>query len=271
MRLVTAASRWRSSVRRSKFLRFAMRMNKNRTSIAGHKLSKFLKIIDEIRRRLNAGKITFGFANARTGSEPPSSSRRERNVLWNPDPPRLPVLLPVRKSRPGGDRAAYEGDEIAPPMRVMKSRRLICTPRPRTVCIVAAQSYTGKALTNVRFSNRPLGVKRFQTAHHYSVDVAHGLVLLFGSLSQGCSENPWNGAGKATLYQRRRMTSRPVRETFLFRTVAPLEKKPNCKTARVRHARISIVERADRRTAGHVLSKDGARRLAVTSPSCAKA
>src|SRR5258706_8840563 len=34
--------------------------------------------------------------------------------------------------------------------------------------------------SNVRFSNRPFGVKRFQTIHHHSVDVAHGLVLLFG-------------------------------------------------------------------------------------------
>ena len=33
---------------------------------------------------------------------------------------------------------------------------------------------------HVRFSNRPFGVKRFQTIHHCSVDVAHGLVLLFG-------------------------------------------------------------------------------------------
>jgi hypothetical protein len=31
-----------------------------------------------------------------------------------------------------------------------------------------------------RFSNRPFWVKRFQTIHHCSVDVAHGLVLLFG-------------------------------------------------------------------------------------------
>jgi len=31
-----------------------------------------------------------------------------------------------------------------------------------------------------RFSNRPFGVKHFQTVHRYSVDVAHGLVLLFG-------------------------------------------------------------------------------------------
>ncbi len=33
---------------------------------------------------------------------------------------------------------------------------------------------------NVRFSNRPVGVKRFQTIHLCGVDVAHGLVLLFG-------------------------------------------------------------------------------------------
>src|ERR1039458_5043415 len=35
-------------------------------------------------------------------------------------------------------------------------------------------------LANVRFSNRPFGVKRFQPIHHYNVDVAHGLALLFG-------------------------------------------------------------------------------------------
>jgi hypothetical protein len=33
---------------------------------------------------------------------------------------------------------------------------------------------------NVRFSNRPVGVKRFQAIHRYSVDVSRGLVLLFG-------------------------------------------------------------------------------------------
>ena len=35
-------------------------------------------------------------------------------------------------------------------------------------------------LCNVRFSNRPFRVKHFQTIHHCSVDVAHGLALLFG-------------------------------------------------------------------------------------------
>jgi len=36
------------------------------------------------------------------------------------------------------------------------------------------------ALQPVRFSNRSVGVKHFQTIHHHSVDVAHGLALLFG-------------------------------------------------------------------------------------------
>src|SRR6478752_406561 len=49
---------------------------------------------------------------------------------------------------------------------------------------------------HVRFSNRPFGVKRFQTIHHYSVDVAHGLVLLFGmapgALPSWDSRTRWN-------------------------------------------------------------------------------
>src|SRR5476649_2752051 len=49
---------------------------------------------------------------------------------------------------------------------------------------------------NVRFSNRPFGVKHFQTIHHCSVDVAHGLVLLFGSgtkaLPSWDSKTRWN-------------------------------------------------------------------------------
>jgi hypothetical protein len=51
------------------------------------------------------------------------------------------------------------------------------------------------APTNVRFSNQPFRVKRFQTIHHYSVDVAHGLALLFGIGTKGPSimgfEDEW--------------------------------------------------------------------------------
>jgi hypothetical protein len=49
---------------------------------------------------------------------------------------------------------------------------------------------------DVRFSNRPFGVKRFQAIHHSSVDVAHGLVLLFGlgtkALPSWDSKTRWN-------------------------------------------------------------------------------
>src|SRR5258705_8604019 len=43
------------------------------------------------------------------------------------------------------------------------------------------------ATVDVCFSNRPFGVKRFQTIHHHSVDVARGLVLLFGIGTKGPS------------------------------------------------------------------------------------
>ena len=49
---------------------------------------------------------------------------------------------------------------------------------------------------HVRFSNRPFGVKRLQTIHRCSVDVAHGLVLLFGigtkALPSWDSKTRWN-------------------------------------------------------------------------------
>src|ERR1700688_1993113 len=50
--------------------------------------------------------------------------------------------------------------------------------------------------SHVRFSNRPFGVKHFQTIHRCSVDVAHGLVLLFGigtkALPLWDSRTRWN-------------------------------------------------------------------------------
>ena len=50
--------------------------------------------------------------------------------------------------------------------------------------------------SDVRFSNRPFGVKHFQTIHHFSVDVARGLALLFGlgtkALPSWDSRTRWN-------------------------------------------------------------------------------
>ena len=42
------------------------------------------------------------------------------------------------------------------------------------------QTHLARMSLYVCFSNRPFGVKRFQTIHHHNVDVARGLVLLFG-------------------------------------------------------------------------------------------
>jgi hypothetical protein len=51
-------------------------------------------------------------------------------------------------------------------------------------------------MADVRFSNRPFGVKRFQTIHHCCVDVARGLVLLSGigarALPLWDSRTRWN-------------------------------------------------------------------------------
>jgi hypothetical protein len=44
----------------------------------------------------------------------------------------------------------------------------------------ASQAAFRKRTSDFRFSNRPFEVKHFQTVYHCSVDVAHGLVLLFG-------------------------------------------------------------------------------------------
>jgi hypothetical protein len=54
----------------------------------------------------------------------------------------------------------------------------------------------GDTARDVRFSNRPFRVKRFQTIHHDGIDVAHGLALLFGigtkALPSWGSKTRWN-------------------------------------------------------------------------------
>jgi hypothetical protein len=58
-------------------------------------------------------------------------------------------------------------------------------------------SAVSMSLTGSRFfSNRPFGVKRFQTIHLCGFDVAHGLALLFGlgtkALPSWDSKTRWN-------------------------------------------------------------------------------
>src|SRR6266481_8044821 len=57
-------------------------------------------------------------------------------------------------------------------------------PSTHMRCMITANR---RARATIAFSNRPFRVKRFQTIHHYGVDVAHGLVLLFGIGTRGPS------------------------------------------------------------------------------------
>jgi len=58
------------------------------------------------------------------------------------------------------------------------------------------KAYMRVVSLNVRFSNRPFGVKHFQTIHLCVVDVARGLALLFGigtkALPSWDSKMRWN-------------------------------------------------------------------------------
>jgi hypothetical protein len=75
----------------------------------------------------------------------------------------------------------------------LASRRAFARRRPFWRAQVA--SILNNTL-HVRFSNRPFGVKRFQTIHRFSVDAARGLVLLFGigtkALPSWDSKTRWN-------------------------------------------------------------------------------
>jgi hypothetical protein len=60
----------------------------------------------------------------------------------------------------------------------------------------------GRFWANVRFSNRPFGVKYFQTIYQGNVDIAPGLALFFGTapspFSMGFENWPWGPLGSAT-------------------------------------------------------------------------
>src|SRR5438105_9739800 len=64
----------------------------------------------------------------------------------------------------------------------------------------------GGTIFTAAFSNRPSGVKRFQTIHHHSFDVARGLVLLFGigtmALPSWCSKTVWNNLYRGLVIRR---------------------------------------------------------------------
>ena len=85
------------------------------------------------------------------------------------DPPASSYAI-MRRARP------YRGENHGPGKDVQGELDL--TPgireQPGSLADISSSS------TDVRFSNRPVGVKHFQAIQHCSVDVSHGLALLFG-------------------------------------------------------------------------------------------
>ena len=78
---------------------------------------------------------------------------------------------------------------------------------PLNVDSTGQERTSANVRSHVGFSNRPFGVKHFQTFRDGSVDVAHGLALLFGigtkALPSWGSKTRWNNlSGGLTVGQR---------------------------------------------------------------------
>src|SRR6516225_12470126 len=104
------------------------------------------------------------------------------------EPVRAPAFLTraVPAQQSGGGR---------PPDRRLRTERSAASVWARNSGSGTSRTYRGKP-AYVRFSNRPFGVKHFQTIHLCGVDVARGLALLFGigtkALPSWDSKMRWN-------------------------------------------------------------------------------
>jgi hypothetical protein len=126
-----AAHIWIASVLTAEeFLRFATRINKNKTSVAGHKLGEFLRIINEIRRRLDAGQLTFGYANART-----LIFRLDGNVSGHGHPCEVMAMSPSH-----GDVAEFLERIAANMPEARQTKRAVPSPSPNQASVATLVS-----------------------------------------------------------------------------------------------------------------------------------
>ena len=106
---------------------------------------------------------------------------------------RLAILIAIGPSDRGHAHWIIANDSTPQHRRSVtdfKGLRRLKSPRCLSAARNAAswpQRTSRNVRPDVRFSNRPFGVKRFQTIRHHGVDVAHGLVLLFGIGTKGPS------------------------------------------------------------------------------------
>jgi hypothetical protein len=121
-----AAQIWISSLLTDKeFFRFAMRVNKNKNAVAGHKLNEFLKIIEDIRRRRSAGQLTFGYANART-----VIFRLDRSASGHGHPCEIMALSPSH-----GDMSEFLERIAAIMPRARQTKRAMPSPSPNQASV----------------------------------------------------------------------------------------------------------------------------------------
>ena len=70
-----------------------------------------------------------------------------------------------------------KAEHMAAPTNTAYVKKVLANSEPSTH---GTKQTARDVRSDVCFSNRPVWVKHFQAIHHGSVDVAHGLALLFG-------------------------------------------------------------------------------------------
>jgi hypothetical protein len=107
------------------FLQFVSRMAKNKTTVAGNKLSEFSKTIADIRRRHEAGLLTFGFASAKT-----SVYRIGAGLSGHGFPCEMLALSPSH-----GDVLNFMTRIVAEMPRGRQTKRTVPSPQPNHLSI----------------------------------------------------------------------------------------------------------------------------------------
>jgi hypothetical protein len=120
-------------------------------------------------------------------------------------------------------KAVSGRDRAAPSSLASAANRITGTESPTSKARnrLPQQNRHKGEMPNVRFSNRPFRVKHFQTIHHYSVDVARGLVLLFGigtkALPSWDSRTRWKQSFQAALPSDERQVQADMRTHLIHR------------------------------------------------------
>jgi hypothetical protein len=184
-----------------------MRMNKNKTSIAGHKLREFLNVIDDVRRRRTAGQLNFGFANART-----AIYRLDGNVSGHGFPCEIMALSPSH-----GDVSEFLERIAANMPAARQTKRAVPSPSPNQASVATLISVGPLGIllgADVENSGRPtagweaiLGAHKLQSfgpkaslhkASHHGSENAHnpgvwGDLLIANPLAV---LTPWRKGGR---------------------------------------------------------------------------